>query len=90
MQAEGALGVGLVNVIRGSSVTIVGGLLMCPAAQFWHCFSLSSIGSAIVVTSGGLLWTCSGETPQPLSESAKQLARAASGRLRKSLSLTRE
>ena len=90
MQTEGALGVGLINVVRGSSVTIVGSSLMCRGARLWSCFSVGSIGSAAIVTAGGVLWTCTEHRPQPLSESAARLARAASGRLRKSFSMSRE
>lgn len=90
MQSEGALGVGLINVVRGSTVTIVGGSLMCHSASVWNCFPLSSVGSAVVVTAGGILWTLTENRPQPLSESAAKIARAASGRLRRSFSVSRE
>ena len=90
MQTEGALGVGLINVVRGSTVTIVSGILFCPAGHFWQCFPVSSVGSAVIVTAGGVLWTCTGHQSQPLSESAVKLARAASGRLRKSFSMDRD
>ena len=90
MQSEGALGVGLINVVRGSTVTIVSGSLLCPAGRLRQCFPVSSVGSAVIVTAGGILWTWTGHQPQPLSESAVKLARAASGTLRKSFSMERD
>jgi len=86
MQTDGALGVGLVNVVRGSTVTLVAGALFCTAERLWHCFSLGTLGSAAVVTAGGLLWVFSGTPTESLSESAVKLARAASGRLVRSMS----
>ena len=87
--SRGSFGVGLINVVRGSTVTIVGGSLLCPETRLWRCLPPSSVGSAIVVTAGGVLWTCTENRPQPLSERAVKLARAASGRLRRSFSLSR-
>ena len=88
MEVDGALGVGLVNVVRGSTVTLVAGIMSCALRRPWQCLSLGSLGSAAVVTCGGLLWAFSSSAaPESLSESAAILARAASGKIRRSMSL---
>ena len=88
MEANGALGVGLVNVVRGSTVALVAGSLSCALQRPWQCLSPGTLGSAAVVTCGGLLWVLSSAAaPEPLSESAAKLARAASGKIRRSMSL---
>jgi hypothetical protein len=57
---DGALGVGLVNAVRGATVAIASGLLFCRPDKPGQCLSMASATSAAVVTAGGIVWVCAG------------------------------
>ncbi len=53
--SEGALGVALVNVVRGATVTLAAGFLFCSNSPA-NCLTLASGGSAAIIAAGGLTW----------------------------------
>lgn len=52
----GALGVGLVNAVRGAVLTVIGGLLFCTPAKPWQCLTRQMVLAAGVITAGGVAW----------------------------------
>ena len=56
-RAEGALGVALVNSMKGSTVAVVSSLFFCRGPQPGQCLTLASSLSAITVTAGEALLT---------------------------------
>ena len=57
-RAEGALGVALVNSMKGSTVAVVSGLLFCRGAHPGQCLTLASSLSAATITAGAPRLTC--------------------------------
>lgn len=57
---EGALGVSLVNAVRGAAVTVVVGLLFCSKERPLLCLTMQSGVAACIVTAGGVLWVLDG------------------------------
>lgn len=57
-RSDGALGVGLVNAVRGSLINLSAGLVFCPSnAPNWQdCVSTISMVSGMMTTFGGILW----------------------------------
>lgn len=88
LRSEGALAVGLVNVMRGSTVTLAASAIYCTSFAWWTCFSAPSLVGTALIMAGGVAWMACSTPPEPLSESAQRLVRAASVKLLRSLSLS--
>lgn len=58
-RSEGALGVGLVNAVRGAVVTVITGVLFCSDARPWLCMTPQSMATVVVTTAGGVAWVLS-------------------------------
>ncbi|DBB02712.1 hypothetical protein WJX82_008967 [Trebouxia sp. C0006] len=55
-RTEGAVGVALVNAIRGGTVSLLTGALFCSSAASSSCLNAWSACSAAVETAGGITW----------------------------------
>lgn len=55
-RSQGAIGVGIVNSVRGAVVTGLSALLFCSPATPYQCLNLYSATGAVVVTVGGIVW----------------------------------
>ena len=55
-RTEGAVGVALVNAIRGGAVSLLTGALFCSSATPNRCVSAWTACSAAVETAGGVTW----------------------------------
>ncbi|GAB4819412.1 hypothetical protein N2152v2_006458 [Parachlorella kessleri] len=58
-RSGGAIGVGVVNSVRGAVLTVVTSLLFCIPERPWLCMDARSGLSAAVTTLGGLVWVLS-------------------------------
>lgn len=58
-KSDGAIGVGVVNSVRGAVLAVVTSLLFCEAGKPWLCLTRQSGASAAVTTLGGLVWVLS-------------------------------
>ena len=58
---QGALGVALVNAVRGAAVAVIVGLMFCSVEQPHLCLTMQSGVAAAVVTLGGVLWVFAGQ-----------------------------
>lgn len=63
-RTEGAVGVALVNAIRGGTVSLLMGTLFCSSATPARCLHRWSGASAAVQTAGGLTWLTAGRKVQ--------------------------
>ncbi|MCJ1422623.1 hypothetical protein MMC29_000503 [Sticta canariensis] len=61
---EGALGIALVNSMKGSSVAVVCSMLYCSATSPGSCLNPGSSLSAVMITLGGILWVVHGASPK--------------------------
>lgn len=70
-RSDGALGVGLVNAVRGSLINLFAGLVFCPSnvSNWQDCVSKTSMVSGMMATFGGILWVLGADTPQEAKES---------------------
>lgn len=59
-RTEGAVGVALVNAVRGSTVSLLMGTLFCSSATPARCLHAWTGASAAVQTAGGLTWLTAG------------------------------
>lgn len=66
-KSEGAIGVGLVNAVRGAVITVVISALFCTPARAALCLTRQSLASAAVTTLGGAVYVLasSGQRPAP-------------------------
>ena len=55
-RTEGAVGVALVNAIRGGTVSLLTGALFCSSAASNSCLNAWSACSAAVEITGGITW----------------------------------
>ena len=55
-RTEGAVGVALVNAIRGGTVSLLTGALFCSSAAPNRCVGAWTACSAAVETAGGVTW----------------------------------
>lgn len=55
-RSDGALGVGMVNAMRGAVIALIAGVWFCSAATPWQCLTPLSAASAAIVTSGSIMW----------------------------------
>ena len=55
-RSDGALGVGMVNAMRGATVALIAGVWFCSEATPWQCLTPWSATSAAVVTVGSIMW----------------------------------
>lgn len=55
-RTDGALGVGMVNAVRGAIIAVISGVWFCSAATPWQCLTPLSAASAAVVTAGSIMW----------------------------------
>lgn len=64
-RSDGALGVGLVNAVRGSMINLTASIVFCPLgmSQWRQCLSWLSMTSGVITTIGGIL----GVTDSPSS-----------------------
>lgn len=62
-QSDGALGVQLVNAVRGSVTNVVASLVFCRDAVS-ICLSYASMFSGVLTATGGVLWTLTGHAPK--------------------------
>ena len=60
LQTEGALGVGLVNAVRGATVSIMAALLFC-RGDASQCLTARTALSAAIITAGALGWVAAGQ-----------------------------
>ena len=60
LQTEGALGVGLVNAVRGATVSIMAALLFC-RGDASQCLTPRTALSATIITAGALGWVAAGQ-----------------------------
>lgn len=56
MASEGALGVCVVNALRGPAVSVCVAVLFCSAAAPKHCLTVWSAASAVMVAVGVYMW----------------------------------
>lgn len=61
-RAEGAIGVGVVNSVRGAVLAVVTSVLFCTPQQPVLCLTAQSGASAAVITLGGIAWVMSDPT----------------------------
>lgn len=59
-RSEGAVGVGLVNAVRGAAITAIGGAAFCSPARPQLCLTRQSAASAAVTALGGVGWVAAG------------------------------
>ena len=71
-RSDGALGVGLVNAVRGSLINLSAGLVFCPSnvPRWQDCVSKISMVSGMTTTIGGILWVLGADMPQKSKETA--------------------
>ena len=55
-RSDGALGVGMVNAMRGATVALIAGVWFCSEATPWQCLTPWSATSAAAVTVGSIMW----------------------------------
>lgn len=55
-RSDGALGVGMVNAMRGAIIALIAGVWFCSEATPWQCLTPLSAASAAIVTSGSIMW----------------------------------
>lgn len=60
---EGALGIALMNSMRGSTVAVVCSMLYC-STNPGQCLTVGSSMSALMITIGGILWVVHGASPK--------------------------
>lgn len=72
LKSEGALGVSLVNSVRGAVIAVLVGLLMCSAEKPGLCLTLQSGLSAAVTTIGGLAWVLAGDKAKKAAAAKKK------------------
>lgn len=66
-QSDGALGVQLVNAVRGSVTNIVASIAFCTDNNA-VCLSTASMCSGVLTTTGGILWTlAAGRSTEPVA-----------------------
>ena len=61
---EGALGIALVNSMRGSTVAVLASALYCSASKPEACLTFLPSVSAAMITLGGVLWVVHGASPK--------------------------
>ena len=59
-KSQGALGVSLVNAVRGALLAVIIGAVFCTPAKPELCLTVQSGAAALVTTVGGLIWTLAG------------------------------
>ncbi len=65
-RSDGAIGVGVVNSVRGAVLTVVTSALFCTPQHPWLCLTTLSGMSAAVTTLGGVVWVlCDPKAHQP-------------------------
>ena len=62
---EGAIGVGLVNAVRGACITVVIALLFCSPRKRHLCLTRQTLLSAAVTTLGGAIYVLAGGPRRP-------------------------
>lgn len=64
-KTEGAIGVGLVNAVRGAVITVTVAALFCSPARPHLCLTPQTILSAAITTVGGAVYVLAGSGQQP-------------------------
>ncbi len=64
-KSEGAIGVGLVNAVRGAAITLVVAALFCDAERQHLCLTRQTLASAAVTTVGGAIYVLAGGQRRP-------------------------
>lgn len=67
-KSEGAIGVGLVNAVRGAAITLVAAALFCDAERQHLCLTRQTLASAAVTTVGGAIYVLAGGPRRPPSK----------------------
>ncbi len=80
-KSEGAIGVGLVNAVRGAVITVVVAALFCSPGRRHLCLTNQTMLSAAVTTAGGAIYvlTGGGQQPHKPKAAAGQLTRESEG-----------
>jgi uncharacterized membrane protein YeaQ/YmgE (transglycosylase-associated protein family) len=79
-KSEGAIGVGLVNAVRGAVITVVVAALFCTPQRRHLCLTPQTVLSAAITTVGGAVYvlTSAGQAPRgPAAKAAAGTAGAA-------------
>jgi hypothetical protein len=58
-KSDGALGMQIVNAVRGSITNVAASWVFCPSGSISSCVTIVSISSGILTACGGILWTLS-------------------------------
>ena len=61
-KSDGALGMQLVNAVRGSITNVAAAWMFCPSDSISSCLTIVSMSSGILAACGGLLWTLSADS----------------------------
>lgn len=75
-KSEGAIGVGLVNAVRGAVITVVIAALFCTPQRRHLCLTPQTVLSAAITTVGGAVYVLAGGGRPP----GRPAAEAAAGR----------
>jgi len=59
-KSDGAMGVGLVNAVRGAIITALAAAIFCSPVRPWLCITRQSGLSAVVTALGGVGWVVAG------------------------------
>jgi len=64
-KSDGAIGVGLVNAVRGAAITVVIAALFCGPGKQHLCLTRQTVLSAVITTTGGAVYVLTGGQPRP-------------------------
>lgn len=69
-KSDGAMGVGLVNAVRGAIITAIAAAMFCSSARPWLCLTRQSGLSAVVTALGGVGWVVAGARAKRAQQAA--------------------
>ena len=76
-KSDGAIGVGLVNAVRGAAITGVIAALFCGPGKQHLCLTRQTVLSAAITTAGGAVYVLAGGQPRPAPVAVRKTGRPA-------------